>query len=91
MTIERLGRRGRPIKDDDFLLLINAHNETIEFPVPQALSAKRSGETFLDTSSAGDPFERRSLREGPVLPAGTLVRAADRTAHCPQSLTHHRP
>ncbi|HTW39159.1 MAG TPA: glycogen debranching protein GlgX [Steroidobacteraceae bacterium] len=34
-ALERIDRRGRPIKDDDFLLLLNAHYESVAFLLPQ--------------------------------------------------------
>jgi glycogen operon protein len=34
-AIERIDRRGRPVKDDNFLVLVNAHHETIPFVLPQ--------------------------------------------------------
>jgi len=61
-AIERFGRRGRPIKDSDFLLLINAHHETIEFAIPEKLSAK-SWSGVLDTA-APNPFEAQALDSG---------------------------
>ena len=34
-AIERVDRRGRPIKDDDFLVLFNAHYEAVPFVLPR--------------------------------------------------------
>jgi isoamylase len=34
-ALERIDRRGRAIKDDDFLLLFNAHYESVPFLLPQ--------------------------------------------------------
>jgi isoamylase len=59
-AIERFGRRGGPIKDSDFLLLVNAHHETIEFQIAEKLSAKRWS-TVLDTALLANPFEQRRL------------------------------
>jgi glycogen operon protein len=58
-AIERRGRRGEPIKDTNFLLLLNAHHEAIAFSIAAALSAK-SWVTVLDTAAAGDPFARQA-------------------------------
>ncbi|MDD3650864.1 glycogen debranching protein GlgX [Immundisolibacter sp.] len=44
-------RRGRPLRDDDFLVLFNAHHETLDFRLP----ATRSGvgwQVLLDTAHA---------------------------------------
>jgi isoamylase len=54
-AIERRGHRGQPIKDSNFLLLFNAHHETITFRIAPALSAK-SWFTVLDTAADDDPF-----------------------------------
>jgi glycogen operon protein len=59
-AIERFARRGSPIKDSDFLLLVNAHHETIEFQIAQNLSAKRWS-MVLDTALLANPFEPHRL------------------------------
>jgi isoamylase len=48
-SIERLDRRGRPVRDDDFLVLFNAHHEPIEFSLP-AFHADRAWYVVLDTA-----------------------------------------
>jgi isoamylase len=55
-AIERRGTRGKPIRDSNFLLLFNAHHETIAFRIAASLSGKTWGRV-LDTA-LGDPFER---------------------------------
>ena len=42
--------RGRPIRDDDFLLLFNAHHETMPFTLPQS-AARRVARALLDTAA----------------------------------------
>jgi glycogen operon protein len=59
-AIERRGPRGKPISDSNFLLLLNAHHETIPFRIGQNLSAK-VWLTVLDTASAEDPFAQKPL------------------------------
>jgi isoamylase len=58
-AIERRGRRGKPIKDSNFLLLFNAHHETIPFRIAESLSGK-AWSTVVDTA-ADDPFGHRPL------------------------------
>jgi glycogen operon protein len=58
-AIERRGRRGKPIKDSNFLLLFNAHHETIPFRIAESLSGK-AWSTVVDTA-ADDPFGQRPL------------------------------
>ncbi len=59
-AIERRGPRGKPISDSNFLLLLNAHHETIPFRIGQNLSAK-AWLNVLDTASAEDPFAQKPL------------------------------
>jgi glycogen operon protein len=54
-AIERRGRRGEPIKDSNFLMLFNAHHETIPFRIADMLAAK-SWAIVLDTAAEGDSF-----------------------------------
>ena len=59
-AIERRGRRGEPITDNNFLVLFNAHHETITFRIAAALSAK-TWERVLDTALEDEPFSRQTL------------------------------
>jgi glycogen operon protein len=70
-AIEEVDQAGRPIRDDTFLLLLNAHHEPIEFVLP-AHRPRMRWELVLDTREwtveprafrAGDsyPLEGRSL------------------------------
>ncbi len=61
-AIERRGERGEPIRDSNFLLLLNAHHETIPFRIAPPLSAK-SWLSVLDTAW-DDPWLRRRLAAG---------------------------
>jgi isoamylase len=58
-AIERRGPRGRPIRDSNFLLLFNAHHETIPFRIVDTL-ASRAWMTVLD-SAAEAPFAHEPL------------------------------
>jgi glycogen operon protein len=58
-AIERRGRRGEPIRDSNFLLLLNAHHEAIPFRVAELLIAK-AWTALLDTAR-DDPFHVRPL------------------------------
>ncbi|MGH8258183.1 MAG: glycogen debranching protein GlgX, partial [Steroidobacteraceae bacterium] len=74
-ALERFDRRGRPITDRNFLLLFNAHFETIPFTLPPCRAGCR-WRALLDTARAdageagsgallapadGYPLEGRSL------------------------------
>jgi isoamylase len=57
-AIERIDGRGKPVSDDDFLVLFNAHHEAIPFVLPEF----RAGSTWmsvLDTAADAKPFEQR--------------------------------
>ena len=58
-AIERRGRRGEPIRDSNFLLLLNAHHEAIPFRVAEILLAK-PWTIVLDTALA-EAFQPRPL------------------------------
>ena len=55
------GRRGVPAKDDDFLLLFNAHHEPVDFRIPFLDSG--TWQVVFDTSLA--PVEKARDRFGP--------------------------
>jgi glycogen operon protein len=65
-AIERRGRRGAPIRDSNFLLLLNAHHEAIGFRVSDILAGK-SWTAALDTA-LDDPFQARPLAAGGEYP-----------------------
>ena len=65
--IQRVDRRGRPIRDDDFLLLFNAHHETVPFVLPQ-MHADSRWSRVLDTARADDPFEEEEFVTGSSYP-----------------------
>jgi isoamylase len=58
-AIERRGRRGEPIRDNDFMLLLNAHHEAIPFRIAEMVRAK-SWAAVLDTALA-DPCGPRGM------------------------------
>ncbi|WP_265521352.1 glycogen debranching protein GlgX [Oerskovia flava] len=69
-TIPEKDRRGEPIVDDSFLLLLNAHHESLDFTLP--VSAYGEGWTVVfDTDHAVSP--------GDELAAGDVLAAAGRS------------
>jgi glycogen operon protein len=71
-AIDETGPRGEPVEGDSFLLLMNAHSETVEFTLP----GKPFGTSWrmeLDTAApSGAPLGAED--EPPVLKAGEVVR-----------------
>ena len=64
-AIERRGHRGQLIKDSNFLLLFNAHHETIPFRIAPELASKIWC-TVLDTAEDDAFAERRPPLEYPL-------------------------
>ena len=62
-AIERRDRRGRLVTDSNFVLLCNAHHETIPFQLPESL-AEKIWWTVLDTSAADAPFAQHRIEAG---------------------------
>jgi glycogen operon protein len=59
-AIQRVDRRGRPVRDDNFLVLFNAHHEAIPFILPE-FHAGCGWLSVLDTASDAKPFELRAF------------------------------
>ena len=66
-AIERRDRQGRAVKDNNFLLLFNAHHEMIPFKLPEFLSDK-SWWTVLDTAVVDKPFTQNRIEPGSEYP-----------------------
>jgi isoamylase len=66
-AIERRDRRGHPVRDNNFLLLFNAHHEMIPFMLPRFLSDK-AWWTMLDTAAAEKPFAQNRIVPGAQYP-----------------------
>jgi isoamylase len=66
-TLKRTDRRGRSIRDDNFLVLFNAHYEKIDFVLPQLRSSSEWW-TVVDTSSSKSPFAGQHLPAGSRYP-----------------------
>jgi glycogen operon protein len=65
-AIEQRGRRGQPIRDSNFLLLLNAYHETIPFRIAAILMPK-PWTVVLDTALAA-PFRPGTLPENAGYP-----------------------
>jgi isoamylase len=66
-AIERRDRHGHPVKDNNFLLLFNAHHEMISFKLPNFLIEK-SWWTVLDTAAVEKPFAQNRIEPGSEYP-----------------------
>jgi isoamylase len=66
-AIERRDRHGYPVKDNNFLLLFNAHHEMIPFKLPKFLTEK-SWWTVLDTAAVEKPFAQNRIQPGAEYP-----------------------
>src|SRR3954468_8493947 len=54
-VIERVDKRGKPVRDNNFLTLFNAHHERIDFLLPE-FHAAGGWQVVLDTANAKHPF-----------------------------------
>jgi len=66
-AMERRDRHGRPVKDNNFLLLLNAHHEMIPFTLPDFLT-ERAWWSVLDTASMDRPFVQNRIEPGAEYP-----------------------
>jgi isoamylase len=66
-VIDRVDERGRPVSDDNFLTLFNAHHECIEFLLPE-LHGTGAWQLLLDTANATQPFEHKLYDAGAMYP-----------------------
>jgi glycogen operon protein len=66
-VIERVDKRGRPVRDNNFLTLFNAHHERIDFLLPE-FHAGGGWQVVLDTANAKHPFEQRPYEPGAMYP-----------------------
>jgi isoamylase len=66
-AIERRDRTSHPVKDNNFLLLFNAHHEMIPFKLPKFLTEK-AWWTVLDTATADRPFAQNRVEPGSQYP-----------------------
>jgi isoamylase len=66
-VIERVDRRGKPVRDNNFLVLFNAHHEEIPFLLPK-FHAGGAWQEGLDTANAEQPFEHKHFEAGAQYP-----------------------
>jgi len=66
-VIERVDKRGKPVRDDNFLTLFNAHHERIDFLLPE-FHAGGLWLVALDTANAKRPFEHKHYEPGAAYP-----------------------
>jgi glycogen operon protein len=66
-VIERVDKRGKPVRDNNFLVLFNAHHEKIDFLLPE-FHAGGGWQVVLDTANAKHPFEQKSYGAGATYP-----------------------
>jgi glycogen operon protein len=64
--IAEVDRHGQRIRDDDFLMLFNAHHEALSFSIPGVVGD--SWQTLLDTAVADDALSPPRYRPGEAYP-----------------------
>jgi glycogen operon protein len=88
-VIERVDKRGKPVRDNNFLVLFNAHHEEIPFLLPE-FHAGGAWQAVLDTSNDKHPFEQKPFNAGAQYPlqGRSMALLIATTAH--PALTHRR-
>ena len=66
-VIERVDKRGRPVHDNNFLTLFNAHHEKIDFLLPE-FHAGGAWQVVLDTANTKHPFGQKPYDAGASFP-----------------------
>jgi glycogen operon protein len=67
VDIREYDERGRPVHDDDFLMLLNAHHESIDFVVPNGLSTG-DWQVIFDTDDSSGMGRARAFPPRSVFP-----------------------
>jgi glycogen operon protein len=65
-ALHAVSRHGRPIFDDDFLVLFNAHHEDVEFRMPEL--GGEAWQTLIDTTHPSGSVEPKVLAPGDIYP-----------------------
>jgi glycogen operon protein len=65
-ALHAVSRHGRPIFDDDFLVLFNAHHEDVEFRMPEL--GGEAWQTLIDTTHPSGSVEPQVLEPGDIYP-----------------------
>ena len=65
-ALHAVSRHGRPIFDDDFLVLFNAHHEDVEFRMPEL--GGEAWQTLIDTTHPLGSVEPKVLAPGDIYP-----------------------
>jgi isoamylase len=66
-VIQRVSSRGKPVRDDNFLTLFNAHHGSIDFVLPE-FHEGGAWKVEMDTANAAQPFARKRFAAGTQYP-----------------------
>jgi glycogen operon protein len=88
-VIERVDKRGKAVKDNNFLVLFNAHHEEIPFLLPE-FHAGGAWQEVIDTANEQHPFAQKHYEAGAQYPlAGrSMAVLIATTPHPALSLRH---
>jgi glycogen operon protein len=76
-TLDMVDELGTQLTDDTFLLLLNAHYESVEFVLPHG-PANGRWQCVLDTANLSNPFKRTTGRSKMRLEGRSLVLLSER-------------
>jgi glycogen operon protein len=77
-TLNIADETGKPIVDDTFLLLVNAHHEGVEFTLPQKTGQGTKWQQILDTDNLQQPFQPEELGDCMVIGPRSLMLLCER-------------
>ena len=72
MTLDMTDEMGQPVIDDSFLILINAHDEGVEFALPRSPHC-RGWRRVLNTADLESPFAEQDQQGSIILTGRSLV------------------
>jgi glycogen operon protein len=75
--LRELDDDGRPVRDNSFLLLFNAHHEPLTFTMPAA-SFGKTWKVLIDTAAADDASTRSAKAAGTIEVAARAIVVASR-------------
>ena len=76
-TLNSMNEMGQPLSDDTFLILLNAHHETVQYSLPS--TASRSGWTVLmNTAELDEPFRAMDCADELQVEARCVVLLCER-------------
>ena len=75
-----VGDDGKPVIDETFLLLVNAHHEGVEFTLPQRTEEATEWSRVVDTNDLDDPFKEEPIGGKVIVGPRSLMLLCERNS-----------